>query len=338
MAHLKLETIIHSCNGWDPLKEIIVGDVTGARVPPFNLSMKNFMYANLSDNKIKSLVGSYDKQVIEETNEDLDMLAKTLNDLHIRVYRPEKRVYGWMNYCPRDIFLVLNDTIIETPCVMSERINESFAYKHILNNIDRYGKWIQAPTPQYLEESFNFDDLSKPTLMNEEIMFDAPNVVRMGKTLLYQISNSGNLKGYEWLCQTFPEYDIHIANHYSGAHFDTTVIPLRPGLVLLNGHRCSKDNYPEIFKKWDKIFFTDIIDQYSENSAIASSVIGLNILSINEKTVMVDKNQTPLIKELKKYNIDSIPMSLRHAKTLGGGFHCVTLDLHREGKLEQYDF
>ena len=66
-----------------------------------------------------------------------------------------------------------------------------------MNNIDRYGKWIQAPTPQYLEESFNFDDLSKPTLMNEEIMFDAPNVVRMGKTLLYQISNSGNLKGYE---------------------------------------------------------------------------------------------------------------------------------------------
>ena len=338
MAHLKLETIIHSCNGWDPLKEVIVGDATGVRIPSFNLSMKNFMYANLGDNKIKSLVGSYDKQVIEETNEDLDMLAKTLNDLHIRVYRPEKRVYGWMNYCPRDIFLVLNDTIIETPCVMSERINESFAYKHILNNIDRYGKWIQAPTPQYLEESFNFDDLSKPTLMNEEIMFDAPNVVRMGKTLLYQISNSGNLKGYEWLCQTFPEYDIHIANHYSGAHFDTTVIPLRPGLVLLNGHRCSKDNYPEIFKKWDKIFFTDIIDQYSENSAIASSVIGLNILSINEKTVMVDKNQTPLIKELKKYNIDSIPMSLRHAKTLGGGFHCVTLDLHREGKLEQYDF
>jgi len=252
------------------------------------------------------------------------------------LYKFIKRILD--NYCPRDIFLVLNDTIIETPCVMSERINESFAYKHILNNIDRYGKWIQAPTPQYLEESFNFDDLSKPTLMNEEIMFDAPNVVRMGKTLLYQISNSGNLKGYEWLCQTFPEYDIHIANHYSGAHFDTTVIPLRPGLVLLNGHRCSKDNYPEIFKKWDKIFFTDIIDQYSENSAIASSVIGLNILSINEKTVMVDKNQTPLIKELKKYNIDSIPMSLRHAKTLGGGFHCVTLDLHREGKLEQYDF
>jgi glycine amidinotransferase/scyllo-inosamine-4-phosphate amidinotransferase 1 len=332
--------ILSTNNGWDPLKEVIVGDVTGARIPPLNLSMKNFMFANLSDSEIVSICKPwiYPDRVIKETEEDLDLLAKTLNDLHIRVYRPEKRVYGWMNYCPRDIFLVLNDTIIETPCVMSERINESFAYKHILDNIDSYGKWIQAPTPQYLDMSFCFNDLSKPTLMDIEIMFDAPNVVRLGKDLLYQVSNSGNIKGHDWLKRTFPEYTIHLAYQYSGAHFDSTVIPLRPGLVLLNGHRCSKDNYPEIFKKWDKIFFTDIIDQYSENSAISSSAIGLNILSINERVVIVDRNQTPLIKELKKYNIDSIPMSLRHAKTLGGGFHCVTLDLYREGKLEQYDF
>jgi hypothetical protein len=25
-----------------------------------------------------------------------------------------------------------------------------------------------------------------------------------------------------------------------------------------------------------------------------------------------------------------IPLELRHSRTLGGGFHCVTLDLHRE--------
>ena len=331
---------VKSCNGWDPLKEVIVGDVTGARIPPLNPSMKNFMFANLTDSEIVSICKPwiYPTRVIEETEEDLDQLAKTLRDLHIRVYRPEKKVYGWMNYCPRDIFLVLNDTIIETPCVMSERVNESFAYRHILNNIDDYSKWIQAPTPQYLDISFNFTDLSKTTLQNIEIMFDAPNVVRLGTDLLYQMSNSGNEKGYDWLKHTITEYTVHLAYQYSGAHFDSTVVPLRPGLVLLNGHRCDKDNYPSIFEKWDKIFFTDIVDQGSENSAIASSAIGLNILSINEHTVIVDKNQKPLIKELKKWGIDSIPLQLRHAKTLGGGFHCVTLDLHREGKLEQYEF
>ena len=337
---MNFNTHIKSCNGWDPLKEVIVGDVTGARIPPINPSMKNFMFANLTDSEIVSICKpwKYPDRVVEETQEDLNLLAKTLNDLHIRVYRPEKKVYGWMNYCPRDIFLVLNNNIIETPCVMSERVNESFAYRHILNNIDDYSKWIQAPTPQYLDMSFSFTDLSKPTLQNIEIMFDAPNVVRLGTDLLYQVSNSGNEKGYDWLKHTFPEYTIHLAYQYSGAHFDSTVVPLRPGLVLLNGHRCNEDNYPAIFEKWDKIFFTDIVDQNSENSAIASSAIGLNILSINECTVIIDKNQKPLMKELKKWGIDSIPLQLRHAKTLGGGFHCVTLDLHREGKLEQYDY
>ena len=329
---------INSNNGWDPLKSIVVGDVSGARIPPLSRSMKNFMFANLEDYEIaeRCRPWTYPTKVIDETEEDLDILADTLNRVSVSVYRPEKKVYGWMNYCPRDIFLVLDDVILETPPVMSIREYESLAYRHILNKVK--GRWLKAPVPEYLEESFDFSDLSRPTLMEAEIMFDAPNVVRMGKTLLYQISNSGNFKGLKWLQQSFPDYNIHPASQYSGAHFDSTVIPLRPGLVLLNGHRCTKNNYPEIFKRWDKIFFTDIVDQKSEDSAIASSAIGLNLLSINERTVIIDKNQQPLIKELRKYWIDSIPLQLRHAKTLGGGFHCVTLDLHRDGDLEQYDF
>lgn len=329
---------LKSNNGWDPLKSIVVGDASGARIPPLSRSMRNFMFANLEFHQIRELCAPwvYSTKVIDESQEDLEILADTLTKESITVYRPEKKNYGWMNYCPRDIFLVLDNIILETPNVMSIREYESLAYRHILNKID--GRWLKAPVPQYLEESFDFSDLSVPTLMNAEIMFDAPNVVRMGKTLLYQISNSGNLKGLKWLQQSFPEYRIHPASQYSGAHFDSTVIPLRPGLVLLNGLRCTENNYPLIFKNWDKIFFTDIVSTDTDNNGISSNSIGLNLLSLNEDTVIVDKNQKPLIKILKQHGINSIPLELRHARTLGGGFHCVTLDLHREGKLEQYEF
>ena len=329
---------LKSNNGWDPLKSIVVGDASGARIPPLSRSMKNFMFANLEDHEIreKCRPWTYSTKVIDESQEDLEILADTLKKESVTVYRPEMKNYGWMNYCPRDIFLVLDDILLETPNVMSIREYESLAYRHILNKLD--GKWLKAPVPQYLEESFDFSDLSSPTLMNAEIMFDAPNVVRMGKTLLYQISNSGNLKGLKWLQQTFPEYRIHPASQYSGAHFDSTVVPLRPGLVLLNGLRCTKNNYPLIFKNWDKIFFTDIVSTDTDDSGISSNSIGLNLLSLNEDTVIVDKNQKPLRKILKQHGIFSIPLELRHARTLGGGFHCVTLDLHREGKLEQYEF
>ena len=39
-----------------------------------------------------------------------------------------------------------------------------------------------------------------------------------------------------------------------------------------------------------------------------------------------------LIKTLNSYQFEVIPLELRHSRTLGGGFHCVTLDLHRSNK------
>ena len=44
----------------------------------------------------------------------------------------------------------------------------------------------------------------------------------------------------------------------------------------------------------------------------------------------------PLIKQLESHGIDVLALDVRHARTLGGGFHCVTLDLERTGSLEEY--
>ena len=68
----------------------------------------------------------------------------------------------------------------------------------------------------------------------------------------------------------------------------------------------------------------------SDVSGISSDAIGMNLLSVNEKLVIVDENQTQLMKTLLEYGIESIPMPMRHARTLGGGFHCVTLDTYRK--------
>jgi hypothetical protein len=39
---------------------------------------------------------------------------------------------------------------------------------------------------------------------------------------------------------------------------------------------------------------------------------------------------------MEKQGIDVIPLKMRHAKMLGGGFHCVTLDIRRTGTLDRY--
>jgi N-dimethylarginine dimethylaminohydrolase len=62
----------------------------------------------------------------------------------------------------------------------------------------------------------------------------------------------------------------------------------------------------------------------------ASKWIALNMLVVDPNTVIVDKQQTLLIETLESYNFTVIPLELRHSRTLGGGFHCVTLDLLRQ--------
>jgi len=56
------------------------------------------------------------------------------------------------------------------------------------------------------------------------------------------------------------------------------------------------------------------------------------MFSINPNLVMIDAAQTDLIKTLAQHGVDSIPLTLRHSRTLGGGFHCVTLDLERSAE------
>jgi len=55
----------------------------------------------------------------------------------------------------------------------------------------------------------------------------------------------------------------------------------------------------------------------------------MNMLALDPETVIIDAAQTELITILKSNSIDSIPLTLSHSRTLGGGFHCVTLDTRR---------
>ena len=51
--------IINSHNDWDSLEEIIVGRADFAHIPPADPSMKNFMYANLTNEEIQKNESRY---------------------------------------------------------------------------------------------------------------------------------------------------------------------------------------------------------------------------------------------------------------------------------------
>ena len=87
---------------------------------------------------------------------------------------------------------------------------------------------------------------------------------------------------------------------------------------------------PEPFKSWDKIWITECAHQPFTDYPYASNWIGVNFLTVSPDSIVCDPKQEWLMRELDKYKVNSQGIDLRHSRTLGGGHHCVTLDLVRE--------
>ena len=344
---------VWSCNEWDPLEEVIVGNPLQARFPTADPSTR---VAEFPDRALAEIPqGPFPQRIIEETEEDLEAFVAVLTKAGVTVKRPETwphearfstihwQAQGYYNYCPRDVLLVVGDQIIETPNVIRSRAQESFSYRSLLIDYLKSGaRWYGAPKPMLLDALFDVD-LARPTPRNDEPAFDAANVLRLGQDLVYLVSATGNQLGGQWLQTVLGEtFRVHfLEDVYYGSHIDSTFVALRPGLVLVNPERVDDLSLPRILKQWDVIYSppmenTNRYDADYLSKSIGSDWIDMNLFSISPDLVVVDRDQTALIRLLERQGLDVIPLKLRHSKMMGGGFHCVTLDVRRRGSLQRY--
>jgi glycine amidinotransferase len=101
--------------------------------------------------------------------------------------------------------------------------------------------------------------------------------------------------------------------------------------MLLNPSRIkSVDQLPEVLRNWDIIWAPEPVDiGHYPGYCNSSKWVNVNLLSINPNLVIIEEHQHNLRLELEKHGIESAMLPMRHARTLGGCFHCVTLDLKR---------
>ena len=388
---------INSHNEWDKLLEVIVGSAEGLAATIEWHSPKPIPedYKKEAINLCKNASPQW---FVDEVNEDLNNLQKALEEEGVKVFRPSvfdiNKFYSspfWSSnsnniYNVRDLNLVVGNSVIESPSHNISRYFETTALYEIWYHYFEEGfKWIAAPKPKLITNPVEpyFRDESKRTLTEEdlmhkkltngrleklhkltenEILFEAANTVRIGKDLLYLVSSSGNRKGAKWLQSVLGnDYNVHVTDKlYRASHLDSTVLCIRPGLVLLNSKRANKHNLPDLFDKWDKLWFEDVAkttqveldfqnnvrDKIAQDlkkmgfnsnlSEMSSPWVGMNILSISQDTVLADERQLSLIKLLEKQGLKVKTVKLRHMYTQGGGIHCATLDTVRDSVLESY--
>lgn len=323
---------MYSKNEWDPLKSVIVGIADNAKIPATNIGLRCVNYADLTFSEYLTIKhGLYPDQVIEEANEDLEKLCDFLREEEIHVVRPQDNDPVYYNYCPRDNVLAYDDIILATPMALSTRRDEWRASKQYFD----LNKLIVAPKPEH-QDTYNSGCLGNPNVLalNEhEPVFDAANILRCNDDLFYLVSNTGNKKGAEYLQEVVgPNKRVHtIENVYSYIHLDSTIALLREGLMLLNPARIkSVDQLPEVLRNWDVIWAPEPVDiGHYPGYCNSSKWINVNLLSINPNLVVLEEHQHNLRLELEKHKINAAMLPMRHARTLGGCFHCVTLDLHR---------
>lgn len=360
-------SLVNSHDGWSPLEEVIVGT-------PYHLgysndvSFKLFFWNGLRMKANASVDGpwtisegsDFEVRLTEECAEDTAALVSVLENEGVVVRRPEElkecvefSTPEWSSalehsVMPRDPFIVIGDEIIETAPLVRSRVFEWQLYQELFTEYFLSGaRWTVAPRSRLLPENFDYSYVRSrgyeervPEQLRYEIMFDGAQILRAGRDLVFNCSTENHRMGLTWLRRHLgDDYRVHEIN-ITDNHLDAEIAALRPGVLLLND-KLDVGKLPEFLRSWKVIRHVPKRVQiapgsFSGRPVLASSYLGMNVLSLDEQKILVEESETDLIRDLEAAGFTPIPCRWRHGRLIAGSFHCMTLDIRRSGTLQDY--
>jgi glycine amidinotransferase len=358
--------VVNSHNSWSKLEEVVLGSAFSLDYSN-DVSFRLFFHLNLMKEPYQDREGPWEifesqrapsNKMRDELYEDLAGFEAILRDEDIVVRRPEVatevkviQTPDWKTgmghaLMPRDIFIVIDDEIIETSPMVRSRYFETDLYKELLTEYLLKGaRWTVAPKSRLQERNFDFSYVVEhgyegdvPERPTYEVMFDGAQILRLGRDLIFNGSTENHRMGAMWLQRHLGEdYRVHNVG-ITDNHIDSSVLALRPGTLLVRD-TVDLEDLPGQLGSWDVIRYRAIDAEDVDNGGLpllASQNIGINVLSLDEEKVVVQDIQVELIRTLEKEGFTPIPCRWRHGRTVGGGFHCLTLDVRRRSVLEDY--
>ncbi|MCY3879691.1 MAG: serine/threonine protein kinase [Rhodobacteraceae bacterium] len=358
-----------SWNEWDPLRHVIVGRATGCHIPPLEPALDGKVP---EDSEMRGRPGLRPQNTIDRANELLDSFAELLRRRGIRVDRPTPIDFsqavttpdfstGSMFGCmpARDILLTVGQEILEATMSYRCRWFEYLCYRPLLQSYweqDPEFRHESAPKPRLNDADYRRDYLSDRITVQqrlqwtaekhfvtteEEPLFDAADILRCGRDLIVQHGFTTNLKGIEWLRRHFPDHRVHAVNFPGDPypiHIDATFTPLRPGLIMNNPQRRLPDDQRELFSRngWEIIDAAPPAHNEPPPLCYSSVWLSMNVLVLDPKTVCVEKSEVYQADQLDKLGMEVIEVEFRDAYAFGGGLHCATADVLRDGGCEDY--
>ena len=362
------KTVVNSWNDFDSLRHVIVGRADFTCIPPTEPATEAKIP---EDSDMRGLWGPRPLHTVEVANRQLDTLTQGLEAKGVRVDRPTPIQWnqavttpdfmtGTMFGCmpPRDVLLTVGKEILSAPMSFRCRYWEYLAYHDLMQRYfdeEPECRWEQAPRPRLSADAYQegyFDEITLEERLRRtaaldfvttehEPLFDAADVLRIGKDLFCQHGLTTNRRGMEWLKRHYPDHRVHAVNFPGDPypiHIDATFVPLRPGLVMNNPKRPLPAGQRRIFEAndWEIIDAAQPANDKPPPLCYSSVWLSMNVLVVNHQTVIVEASEVHQMDQLDKLQFEVIPMPFRDAYPFGGGLHCATADVFREGKCEDY--
>ncbi|WP_246786769.1 hypothetical protein [Bradyrhizobium sp. USDA 3458] len=323
---------LNSYDEWSRLNEVVVGTATNYTAHDRELSFDLFFHDNLKGRsewyypRLAAAGTQTDARVrhrikdryLDELNEDVEGIVDTLRALDVTVHRPmtldvssvEVRTLAWsaavvppLNV--RDIALVVGDEVIETPPMLRSRYFETQFLKPIFASYFGEGaRWSVMPRPLMTDRSFD------------------PS---------YVLSTTGGPIEPIRHPRAHP-YDVGLEMMWDGAQC------LRLGRDLVvniatENHAMACDWLERHLNGRFRIHRAYKLSDSHIDSMVLPLAPGL---SVAPDLVLVNDACPELARILERNRFQVVPVRHRHRRLFGGGFHCFTLDMVREGGPEDY--
>lgn len=353
--------MINSNTSFGKLKQVVVGRELELDRRIMDITFKYFYKEAIGQEIYESRFDGYkiNMDSIMKRNSDLDNLAKILENRGIVVHRPNilKKVIQFQTPTfksevssasnVRDITLVYKNKIIETPTYVRNRYFENMALYDVFSQVfanGTGGQWIKAPNTKLTEFTIDLDDWKKPrdyTNVNPkyDMAIDGAQFLRIGRDVIVNVTTYNHWLGFQWIKSFFPETQFHMVS-IADNHIDGAIICLKPGVFLVDPkYQNIRDMLPDKFKSWKYIIPNeddlrkniDVTGMTDIDIRLASSRgMDINVLSIDENTVVVYDKAVCVIDILRKNGFEVIPVSFDNGEIFAGGIHCSTLDIERE--------
>lgn len=348
---------------WDPLEEIIVGDI-----PPPSY------FARFLDDEVMSSL----EVVIRETKEDLDRMDKMLTDLGVKVYRPNILDFGQnLNLpgfkiknpiapiVPRDQYLVHGDRILQSYTSMADRWLEGLCFYDIFREkFDEGYNWLSVPPPllknfppntAWFTEGYERYNIK----LKNQLLWHAATMYKAGDKIITNTFGPGTQKGLEWFrrqvdAEVIPNNGLrhkgfgHIDQFFFMVN-DTTcycteeamvpqIIRDNPNITVKSfGHLITDvdvKSYDDALRASDGKYTREWIDEWLAEWRGFSQEVAFdsNVVVIDEKNILVSNHQPKLEEYFASEGITLHPVNLRQGGFWDGGVHCLTLDIKRRGE------